>query len=847
VTKLRVVKSDIDPAELHSVHAAAQIRDKSTALRYTASRYGITQKRTLEIVNDHLSINAQNGTGELALIDPFNLFGSHNPTPYNPSELASSKGMWVYDQMRRDDQVKAALQFKKLAVMAAGWAVTSPDGQEGDWEPTEFIATQFTDMPGSFNATLLEMLTGLDFGFSVTEIVLEAGDKATLKALKTKRPHFFNFKTDEYGNLLPDGLQQDAGMNVRSTGPSGRIDLPVNKFVIYSHQREFSNYYGRSDLDAAYRAWWAKENAYRWLQLLLQRYGVPPIFALYNKDTYNVTQQNQLYNVLKNMQGATMGMMPKGGDNDLELWTPEIANQATSVFQPALDMFNADIARAILVPSQLGMTPDTKVGSFAKSKVNFDSFMLVVEHLQRDFAEQAINDQLIRPLIDLNFGPQDTYPQFKFLPVKDEVRSELLDSWQKLLTGGSVESTAEDEAHIRSLMKFPERDMSEDDPEDSGIKVNELYDYHIERGVVTVNEVRTMMGLQPVEGGDKLYEPPEPAKPEGEEEDDEGEPESLPGSGADEEEDGGAKINTEFSRHRTSYEAKVDFTQVTQDFDDLDAGSKKAVSDAMANMRTKTLAFIQKQFKGNAAFVTQLKEIRGTPALRKEIKTMLKHSFDAGRKTVKQELETAKDLAVADTQAIENMGAGAFKELDAALRYADDPTFVPQDALKRLRAREFWITGIIEDDILADARNVLLMAVENGEPMSRTMEKLDDVFKPFILPEELGTGTRLETIVRTNVTDAYNRGRLVEARRAGPLLKGFEYSAVLDSRTTEVCSYLDGKVFRADDPGMDALIPPRHFNCRSILVPVTLGEPVDSFTTRAEEVKGVELSGKGFK
>ena len=768
---------ELDPAEIHSVHEAAKIRNDKTALAYTAKRYSITQKRTLEICNDHLASYAAANSPEMAMIDPFNIFGNNQPTPYNPSELVSTKGLRVYDMMRRDDQVKAALQFKKLAVMSAGWTVTSPDGEDDEWEPTKFILEQFTGLPGSFDSTLLEMLSGVDFGFSVSEIVLEKGPQAKLRALKTKRPHFFHFRTDEFGNLADDGLEQETA--------TGRVKLPVSKFVIYSHQREFSNYYGRSDLDAAYRAWWAKENSYRWLQLLLQRYGVPPVFALFNKDTYNTTQQNQLYNVINNMQGATAGVMPRGKKEDLEFWSPELAGQGSAVFEPALNMFNADIARAILVPGMLGLTPDMKVGAFAKSKVNFDSFMLVVAHLQRDFADQAINDQLIRPLVDINFGPMDAYPTFKFIDPEDDTRGELLKIWQTLVAGGSVKPTPDDEAHIRSMLKMPDRDMSGDDEEDRG--------------------------------GDDASE-----------DDDDGEDAPMVTENAE----------VSFSRQRNGYEAKVDFTQVTDDFESLDAGSREAISAAVINMRTKTLAFIRKQFKGDAAFVTQLKNIRGTPALAKEVKTMLRHSFDAGRNTVKAELNAAKEMSNAKR---------GLKFDERIVLYADDPNFVPADALKRLRAREFWITGIIEDDILADARNVLLMAVENGEPMSVTMDKLDDVFKPFILPEALGTAFRLETIVRTNVTDAYNRGRVVEARRAGEFLKGFEYSAIMDGRTTEVCTFLDGKVFRADDPGMDALIPPRHFNCRSILVPVTLGEPVDAFTTKAEESRGAELSGKGFK
>ena len=83
------------------------------------------------------------------------------------------------------------------------------------------------------------------------------------------------------------------------------------------------------------------------------------------------------------------------------------------------------------------------------------------------------------------------------------------------------------------------------------------------------------------------------------------------------------------------------------------------------------------------------------------------------------------------------------------------------------------------------------------------------------------------------------------ARALVGLVKGYQYSAIMDSRTTEICSGLHGKKFKANE----APIPPMHFNCRSVLIPITMfqrfapdskvGEtPIEEFV---EENKG-----KGF-
>jgi SPP1 gp7 family putative phage head morphogenesis protein len=95
------------------------------------------------------------------------------------------------------------------------------------------------------------------------------------------------------------------------------------------------------------------------------------------------------------------------------------------------------------------------------------------------------------------------------------------------------------------------------------------------------------------------------------------------------------------------------------------------------------------------------------------------------------------------------------------------------------------------------------------------------------LEDELGrninTPHRMETMVRTNTFDAINTARF--GYFTDPALNGFvealEYSAVLDDRTTEICQDLDGHVHAVDSNVWERYQPPNHYNCRSLLIPVT--------------------------
>ena len=64
-----------------------------------------------------------------------------------------------------------------------------------------------------------------------------------------------------------------------------------------------------------------------------------------------------------------------------------------------------------------------------------------------------------------------------------------------------------------------------------------------------------------------------------------------------------------------------------------------------------------------------------------------------------------------------------------------------------------------------------------------------------------------------------NKGRVAFFEESG-VVSGYQYSAILDDRTTDICRGLHGKTFRAGDQP----IPPMHFNCRSMLIPITIYE-----------------------
>lgn len=80
------------------------------------------------------------------------------------------------------------------------------------------------------------------------------------------------------------------------------------------------------------------------------------------------------------------------------------------------------------------------------------------------------------------------------------------------------------------------------------------------------------------------------------------------------------------------------------------------------------------------------------------------------------------------------------------------------------------------------------------------------------------TARHAETIVRTSVTHISNLARQATYLENQDVVKGWQFVATLDSRTTEICMATDGLVFPLGEGAHS--YPPLHHQCRSTTAPV---------------------------
>lgn len=256
------------------------------------------------------------------------------------------------------------------------------------------------------------------------------------------------------------------------------------------------------------------------------------------------------------------------------------------------------------------------------------------------------------------------------------------------------------------------------------------------------------------------------------------------------------------------------YVRIERDLDELEESAVRFVQTAMNDTATATIDAVGRLFDSRAADVlgkVNRFEVR-SGALQLAVTDAMRMTFELGGQHAREELSTTV--------------------AEFARRYPR-PSVSDKAAIEYLEAKAVAASRKLADRLDAEVKQVLLNAVRTGETRADTIDKLANVFagyggRPAAFPTTGGVPpslAQIKTIVRTTMTDAYNHGRIVKFINARTV-KGVMYSAVMDSRTTEICAQLHERTVPIDHERLHEIIPPNHFNCRSILLPVRRNEPM---------------------
>ncbi len=359
-------------------------------------------------------------------------------------------GSVIFDKMRRSDgKIEAILNAVKLPILQADYFVEPGSDDERDKQIAKMLEFNlFEDMSSTWQDIMTHILLMFDFGFMIQEKVYKMDNR---KGSPTEG--LFVFK--DFAPRLPlsiDFWKYDKATRkliiVKQIDSDGeRIDLPIQKLLIYTNKKEGDNWEGRSMLRPIYRNWFVKDKLIKIDAIAHERLGAGVIALSAPKGVDDGSPQWSAAQTTVNKIHANENGGLVLGDG----WKFEIVQgkgKGTDVV-PSIKMHNQEMGVSIL--SQFLDLGTSETGNRALGSAFIDLFLKSIQsHV--DSILSVINKFAIQEWVRFNFGEVGFFPKIKANKIKSLDTTEIA----ALSTAGLITPDFETENAIRRNEKLPE-------------------------------------------------------------------------------------------------------------------------------------------------------------------------------------------------------------------------------------------------------------------------------------------------------------------------------------------------------------------------------------------------------
>jgi hypothetical protein len=284
-------------------------------------------------------------------------------------------------------------------------------------------------------------------------------------------------------------------------------------------------------------------------------------------------------------------------------------------------------------------------------------------------------------------------------------------------------------------------------------------------------------------------------------------------------------------KYEESYDKRVNYRKIDKDLDQFE---KELIDEAriiLDKQMTAVMTYVTRKIESDKFNITAIEnlDLKYKGELTETFKDISVKAYESGKKEMKKEIP-------------KNFLTGVIGSGIAIKGYEQ---FIKAKAGIDVRV----ISSILYEELIT----YFIFALRTGATISDMMIGIEKVFSKFnssattINPKtaELNYPYRLEAIARTTTNGAYNYGRRWQMEQ--PILEnvviGYHLSPILDERTTDICQFVaryNINIKREDQTSIAKLMPPLHWNCRTLITSIlSIDEPIE-FT--AQSILG-ELGG----
>lgn len=337
--------------------------------------------------------------------------------------LASEQGepepyLALAEEMEEKDlHYRSQLGTRKLACASLPLVVEAASDAAGDQKAADLVREALGQE--EFEDVLTDVLDGLGKGFSVCEIGWETSGKAWMPAeIHWRDPRWFTFDLED-------------GRTVRLKEPSGPQPLPPYKFIIHQPKLK-SGIPIRGGLARA-SAWaylFANYALKDWVAFC-EVFGQPIRLGKYPAGASD-EQIDILKRAVYGIGSDAAAVVPDG--MMIEFVKAEVSGNS-DLYGSLLRYLDSRVTLAVLGQTLTSGQTEGGGGSLALGKVHNE----VRKDLMRSDARQlmaTIKRDLVRPLVDLNLGPQAQYPKIRLQIDEPEDIQALSEALERLVPLG---------------------------------------------------------------------------------------------------------------------------------------------------------------------------------------------------------------------------------------------------------------------------------------------------------------------------------------------------------------------------------------------------------------------------
>lgn len=295
------------------------------------------------------------------------------------------------DMEERDLHYAGVLGTRKMQVAGLDLTVDAAGDDARSVEQADFIRT--ATGRDAFEAEAIDILDATGKGFSNTEIIYDTSEgQWSLEALKWRDPRWFTFDPEDGETPLLRGSGANEPLApykwIRHTAKV-KSGLPIRggiaRAVCWSYL--FKSFSARD---------WA---------IFVEAYGQPLRLGKYGPNASDA-DKDILLEAVQNIGTDYAAIVPA---SMLVEFVKADLSGSHELYQQRCDWLDRQVSKLVL--GQTGTT-DMTAGGYAQAKVH-DGVKADIERSDAKQLAATLNRDLVRPLIDLNFGPQKAYPTIR--------------------------------------------------------------------------------------------------------------------------------------------------------------------------------------------------------------------------------------------------------------------------------------------------------------------------------------------------------------------------------------------------------------------------------------------------